>query len=224
MLQRRRGIGSYRLAVTASRPMRISPPSTLARLLGGWFSGNSAKIPEIPGLEGQWVQVKGGGLPTGLVARIDRAPDGRFVITGLLIGLRERREITWETLRHIKPASVLEQIFKGFDPKNPTQGYYDPETGTFDVGGTGQAAMHLWQAAVQENPPVEAPQRAGAGSRGAAPDLQAFADAYLRHLAARPHGAMSATARELHISRATAIRRAEQCRAAGLLPPKGRTR
>lgn len=195
--------------------MRISAgPATLARLLTGWFTGSGPKIPEIPGLEGQWIQVKGGSLPTGVVARVDRAPDGRFVITGLLVGLRERREITWETLRGIKPASVLEYIFEGFDPKNPAAHAFDLDRG--------QAALQLWKAAVNDVPDVEASHRLGGGARGAAPELQAFADIYLRHLAARPHGAMTATARELHISRATAIRRAEQCRAAGYLPPKGK--
>jgi len=56
---------------------------------------------------GQCLTFKGGTLPTGVVTGIVRAPDGRFVIMGLLIGLRDRREITRETMRAIKPASLL---------------------------------------------------------------------------------------------------------------------
>lgn len=218
MLHLRRVVGSYRRAVTASRPFRVGLPQTLAKLLSGWSP--ESKVPELPGLPGQWVTVKGGSLPTGLVARIDRAPDGRFVITGLLIGLRERREITWETLRAIKPASVLAHIFADFDPLAPAAGARDVDDLFDPERRHGHTALELWSAARREDPHVVARQQ---GGPTAAPDLQVFADAYLRHLAARPHGAMTATAKELHISRATAIRRAEACRAAGILPPKGRT-
>jgi hypothetical protein len=219
MLHLRRGVGSYRRAVTASRPFRVGLPQTLAKLLSGWSP--ESKVPELPGLPGKWVTVKGGSLPTGVVARIDRAPDGRFVITGLLIGLRERTEITWETLRGIKPASVLGHIFEDFDPNNPAAGALDIDDLLDPEKSHGHAALELWSSATREAPDVSARNQAGPT---AAPDLQVFADTYLRNLAARPHGAMTATAKELHISRATAIRRAESCRAAGLLPPKGKDR
>lgn len=209
LLHPRRGFGSYGRGVTASRPFWVSAPSTLANLLTGWLSGRGPKIPDLPGLEGQWVEAKGGPLATPVVARVDRAPDGRFVITGLLIGLRDRSEITWETLRGIRPATVLEQIFKDFDPNSPA-------VHAFDLG-PGQTAFHLWASAVRDRPDVEAPQKAGGR---VATDLRVFANTYLRNLAARPHGAMTATAEELHISRATAIRRADQARKAGLLPAK----
>jgi hypothetical protein len=219
MLHLRRAVGSYRRAVTASRPFRVGLPQTLAKLLSGWSP--ESKVPELPGLPGKWVTVKGGSLPTSIVARIDRAPDGRFVITGLLIGLRERTEITWETLRAIKPASVLNHIFEDFDPHNPAAQALDVDDLFDPEQRQGHAAFELWSSAGSESPEVSARQQ---GGPTAAPDLQRFADIYLRHLAARPHGAMTATAKELHISRATAIRRAEACRAAGLLPPKGKDR
>lgn len=215
---RQRG-GSYRRAVTASRRFRVGLPQTLAKLLSGWSP--ESQVPELPGLPGKWVTVKGGSLPTGLVARIDRAPDGRFVITGLLIGLRERTEITWETLRAIKPASVLQAIFEDFDPLDPAAGARDIDALFDPEGRHGHVAFELWSSARKDQPEVAARQQAGPS---AASDLQVFADTYLRHLAARPHGAMTATAKELHISRATAIRRADACRAAGLLPPKGKNR
>ncbi|MCW3039254.1 MAG: hypothetical protein JWM31_1159 [Solirubrobacterales bacterium] len=219
MLHLRRGAGRYRRAVTASRPFRVGLPQTLAKLLSGWSP--ESKVPELPGLPGKWVTVKGGSLPTSIVARVDRAPDGRFVVTGLLIGVRERKEITWETLRAIKPASVLAHIFKDFDPNNPA-GSAPEVDDIFDAEREHRvAAFDLWASASRETPEVAASRQAGPS---AASDLQVFADIYLRNLASRPHGAMTATAKELHISRATAIRRAESCRAAGLLPPKGKDR
>ena len=57
-----------------------------------------------------------------------------------------------------------------------------------------------------------------------ATNLTEFADAYKRNYAANPRRATTATARELHISRATAIRRIAECREIGLIPPKEQDR
>lgn len=69
--------------------------------------------------DGVWVEVEGGGIPVPLLVRIDRTPDDRFVITGLLIGRDEHREITWSMLRQIKPASIIGMLFAGWDPRLP---------------------------------------------------------------------------------------------------------
>jgi hypothetical protein len=200
----------YGRLMSVPRGLRVGLPATLAQLLTGWRTlPESVQVPEIPGLEGQWLQVRGGPLPVDVVVRVDRADDDRLVITGLLIGLRDRREITWETLRNIKPATLLEWIFSGFDPKNPASRALQSDRG--------MAALQLWKAHHAEDPEPVVTSRAGVT---AARNLHLFAEAYRRNLASTPQKAMTATARELNVSRATAIRRAQQCRDAGLLPPK----
>jgi hypothetical protein len=170
-----------------------------------------------------------------------------------LIGLRSRREITWETLRKIKPSTILAAIFAGFDAKDPGRLHRDNEIQFVSIepgenfdekawadgrhGGLelppviissdswrehhrSLAAFQLWHGAgqdEQQSRPVEAVTRPRAS---VATNLTEFAQTYLRHLAATPHQATTATAKELHISRATAIRRLAEARELGLIPPK----
>ena len=207
LLQKRLPPG-YGRGVSIPKSFQVGLPRTLAKLLSGWQTIQGAtQIPEIPGLEGQWLEVSGGPLPTRVLVRVDRAEDDRLVITGLLLGWRDRQEITWETLRQIKPASLLEWIFAGFNPMNPAAGAFESDRG--------QTQLALWKVHHSDAPSVTV------GGRPGTPDLQLFADTYRRHLAVTPHKAMKATSEELGISRATGIRRADKCRAIGLLPPKG---
>jgi hypothetical protein len=189
--------------------------------------GSDSPAPEMPGLAGQWLDVRGGPLPVPIAIRIDRADDGRFMVTGLLIGLDQRREITWETLRQIKLATVLEYLFAGFDVMNPARGVDDMLSMADPEWDRRVAALELWNAAA--NPwlfedsehEVETVTKPRAS---VATNLTEFASVYLRHLAASPHKATKATADELHISRATAIRRIDECRRAGLLPARREAR
>jgi hypothetical protein len=249
MLQPRLRYG-YRPRVEIPESLRIGLPGPFFNLVRRW--GQPA--PEIMGLEGQWLKVSGGPLPLPIAVRVDQAPDGRFIITGLLIGLDSRTEITWETLRQIKPQTILAYIFSGFDSKDPAAIHDTVEHVTmvpgedFDeeawrAGHDGadpppwigkpmltprswreqiraMAAHQLWMGLGRDEHslrPVEAVTKSRAS---AAANLTEFAEVYLRHLAATPHKATTATAKELHISRATAIRRLADARSLGLIPPK----
>lgn len=201
--------GYRRLVTPGARPLHLDLPQPLSAIVAPtqlW----AAPITLRPGLDGHWVHAVGGTLPFPVTVRIDETDDGRFVVTGLLIGLESRDELTWNALRQVKPASLLAEIFGGFDPMNPMKS----RAGTDGI----DVASVLWE----RNRPGGAPRpRITAPVQGrVATDLDAFASTYTRHRAATPHRAMKATAVELSISRATAIRRAAQCRQVGLLPPK----
>lgn len=237
--------------VDSPEPFRVGMPQTFGQTVRQARAAGSDPEPD---LGGQWLGVRGGPLPSEVVVRVDRTGDGRFIVTGLLMGLSERREITWETLRKIKPATILEWIFAGFDPGNPAR--LSAETNplptelvpgeAFDQeawirgdddgplipttrqqwrdSGRASAALVLWSAAVRGSfdpnddaivEPVMKPRAS------VAKDLLVFAETYLRHLATAPRRATAATAAELSISTATANRRIAECRAKGLLPPKG---
>ncbi|WP_346007169.1 hypothetical protein [Janibacter terrae] len=66
-----------------------------------------------------WVWIEGGELPVPVLVRVDRSPDGRFIATGLHLGLLREDELGWDTMRRIKPATLLNYIFGGFDPADP---------------------------------------------------------------------------------------------------------
>ena len=225
-------------------------PQTLTRMLSSWLA-LGGDDPEASGLGGHWVRVQGDPLPAPALVRIDRASDGRLIVTGLVLGYRDRREITWETMRKLKPATILSLIFSGFDPDQParlmretdsggrwvTRGD-DPDDDIFfddveaDVDGMfvwedteqyreharAMAALAIWEAT--GGPHSEQIVEVNKPRASVATDLQAFASTYLRHYAANPRRATTATAQELHISRATAIRRLNECRELGLIPPK----
>lgn len=250
----------YRRAMDVPEDFYVSPPQSFDAHLGR-ASGDAG-----PG--GVWVEVSGGGLPIPLMVRIDRTKDGRFVVTGMLVGRDDRREVDWATLRAIKPASIVSMIFAGFDPRLPEKlvdekwwaekSAYDYRQPTFrelyelkgDIDldqqmvppppGTEAAAkaerasdellraLHaheIWRMTGGEPeqrgqvPPVTEATRARAS---VATNLTEFAETYRRHFAANLRRATTATAEELHISRATAIRRIAECREIGLLPPKER--
>jgi hypothetical protein len=56
------------------------------------------------------------------------------------------------------------------------------------------------------------------------PSLEQSAAVYREELLRAPFRATTATAKRLHVSRATIVRRLAQCRAEGLLPPKDTTK
>jgi len=202
------------------------------------------------GLPGKWMSMQGGPLPCEVWVRVEAA-DGRFMVTGLVVGPRWRREITWETLRQIRPATLLAYLFAGFDPNNPRQQYEatDPAPPVtlsgedFDLAAwerddedlpkvsshewhehmRATATYRLWQdAVVAGRDDVYAVEVVTKPRARVATDLTHFAEVYLRHLATSPHKATKATSDELFISRATVIRRVAECRRLGLIP-KGST-
>lgn len=205
LLSRRRA--GYRQRVT-SKEVRIGFPGTLA----SWIAPGLGHVNLVSAVHGQWLRLRGGDLPVPVMVRIDETDDGRFVVTGLLIADADRTEITWSTLRGIRPATLMAEVFRGFDPLRPRM---ITEDGDPDV------ASVLWSRSRPGGRPRDRTSPTSATRARVATDLEEFADAYSRNRARAPHRAMTDTADQLHISRATAIRRAQQCRDAGLLPPKG---
>lgn len=242
---------------------RVGPPQSFHELVGAADSSSSRN----PRVGGVWVEVSGGGLPVPLAVRIDRTADGRLIVTGMLVGRDQHREIDWATLRAIKPASIVSMIFAGFDPKSPEkllEGRWWAEKVAYDVRdptpqelyeakgwggldvddlmvtppeGTPKAAAanratvdldraryanEIWEltdpAPVDGEQPAVTPVTRARAS--VATNLSEFAETYRRLFAADPRRATTATANELHISRATAIRRIQECRDLGLIPPK----
>jgi hypothetical protein len=194
--------------VPKTTPLQVvGLPSTFAELVASPLRHVTGEpLPELHGMEGTWMHLKGDPLPVPITIRIEHTNEGRFIVTGLVIGLRESTEITWETMRQIRLATVLEQLFAGYDPMNPAA--------TEDASwGRRLALLTLWYQL--PDVPVESKPR-----RHAARNLREVAETYLRHLAATPNRATAATAKELHCSRATVIRRLEEARLAGLLPSK----
>ena len=124
------------------------------------------------------------------------------VVTGLV--LLDDREITAQTLRSIKHAEILAELFdRAADPD--------------DLGQMIRFGVWRGVLGVELDATVPVPVR----SRQP-PDesYRAFAQTYRREWARNPHRAMTATARALGLSRATANRWAAECRRLGHLPPK----
>jgi hypothetical protein len=140
----------------------------------------------------EWVTVYGGDLPVPVDVRVDRAPDGRYVFTGLRIGVAVQAEVNANVLREIRLAEILADYFETFRP---------------DVRAEMEAS--LADLSVPREPPGRGP---------GADTLRAFALTYLTELARQPHRAMSAAAKAHNISRATAHRWAALCRGRGYLP------
>lgn len=140
-----------------------------------------------------------------------------MVVTELEV-LGEGEEITSETLRAIRLPKIIAALFAGFDPSRPP-----PNPGT-DLGKDDDA-LPVDQAAwinhllfrtfvydiLPESPALTEEEG----------ELTLFALTYKKNLAAQPNRAMTATAEDLHIGRATANRRAAECRRRGLLPQPG---
>lgn len=252
----------YGHAVSTPEDFEIGIPRSFEWLTGsvpGLADGVSTRAKP----DGVWVEVKGGDLPVPLVVRIDQTPSGRFIITGMLIGRDEHRELTWTTLRQIKPSSIISTIFAGWDPRFPEKLVDDTvhrqafpwELPTSEeLEAVGGEAFFLDPALPPGDAEAQQLDRAGreaaralrayeiwrmtGGAQGAttpaeevtrprasvATNLTEFADVYRRNFASDPRRATTATAKQLHISRATAIRRIAECREIGLIPPKEQDR
>lgn len=155
---------------------------------------------------GVWVHVTGGPLPMDVEIRLDQTADGRWVVTGLMMGGEfDHLEITSQTLREIKLREIVASLLDDYDPDAP------PDWTKF----AGRVAVVLDVNSRSDAVPwkVKAPPRG--------PDdqsLKDFAHTYRSELARQPHRAMSAAAKKHGISRATANRWAAECRRLGYLP------
>ncbi|MGH2813491.1 MAG: hypothetical protein ACRDI1_12395 [Actinomycetota bacterium] len=154
---------------------------------------------------GVWVRAEGGDLPFPVELRLHQDANGRYVVTGLLIGDEfDPREITSLALRRIKLSEILAAFFTHMDyePGAPTP-YTLPD------------AVDL---VARANAVTASPARPARGPDDAT--LRAFAHTYRTELARQPRRAMSAAADAHGISRATANRWAQLCRDLGYLPGK----
>lgn len=153
---------------------------------------------------GHWVRISDGDLPAPVELRINRHADGRYVVTGLMMGDEfQPAEITTQTLREIRLGRILSWLLEGFDPDNLPA--WSPRTtirtiADFNADQAGQVATSRHQRAPSDQV------------------LRDFARTYLTELARHPRRAMTAAARVHNISRATANRWAVLCRRLGYLP------
>lgn len=157
--------------------------------------------------EFEWVEVRGGDLETPVHMRFARTEDGRFVLNGLILGAEfPRPEITANTLRRIPIAEISRQLWDSFSPDVIPS--FEDSAKSVEWG-----LMHSF--ALRQD---WIPERGKAANRApATSELEQFAQVYLQERARNRRRAMTTTAERLHISRATANRRAKACREKGLL-------
>lgn len=67
----------------------------------------------------RWVELSGKSLPFPVRLRVEQAPSGRLVCTGLLIGLDGPHAITARTLRQIQVGDVLTFLETGYPGEHP---------------------------------------------------------------------------------------------------------
>lgn len=155
-----------------------------------------------------WTRVSGGDLPMPIEIRFGYAPDGRFAVRGLRLDVDPLRaadpsnidlEITSATLRQIKLSEIKAAFFEA-------QGEWLQAIMPDDRGLARSIAAEQAYA-------LRSPSRGPESEK-----LREFADAYRTELTRQPHRAMTAVARALNISRATANRWAALCRELGYLP------
>lgn len=181
-----------------------------------WDVRDNLQVPAglVDGPDWHRIEDTTGEVPTFYV-RVGTAPDGRMIVTGLLLAepAEGALEVTANVLRAVSLADVIRTI------QWRESGSLPPRS-VGPIGPTGLGRFEGHEASVRASAQqVEAaPSRRGQR----APDqeaLEEFAAVYRRH-ATYSRSAMTLTARELHIHRATAHRWRERCRAAGLLPDR----
>jgi hypothetical protein len=140
--------------------------------------------------------------------RFGYAPDGRFTVRGLRLDVDPFRatdpsyidlEITSATLRQIKLSEIKAAFF---------------EWQSASIQAVMPDDRNLARSIAAEQVYALQSTNRGPGSE----TLRKFADAYRIELTRQPHRAMTATAKALNISRATANRWAALCRELGYLP------
>ena len=176
-----------------------------------------------PRLEGQpldgpdgWIRVTGTALSQPVDVRVAMRA-GRPRIVGIRVD--NDQEVTADFLRQIRVGEILGVVLSWGELGEPPNlaGVKFKER---------EIVIAEWAAPaifLQELPAV-GPDETTSAKRGTPPPdsaLRNFARTYLQRLAVKPHGAMAAAAREVHIARSTAYRWAELCRERGYLPQEG---
>lgn len=158
--------------------------------------------------EDEWTRVEGGPLPAPIYIRVVLAADGKPVITGMILGGSwPRGEISANHLRDVKPREILNALFANYDPNEP------PDYNDWEESITWGLMHEVFMMRIPFLPVDSEAARGGATTDR----LAQFADVYRRQLTLNPQRAMTATAKEMNMSRATANRWAERARGKGLL-------
>jgi hypothetical protein len=169
---------------------------------------------EMPRLSsGGWVKVSGGGLNQSIYARI-ALKGGRPRVIGLLVD--NDLEVTADLLRSIRVGALLEQFIGDFDESGPRLSgvkfkYHQIVKDEWDL--MRHFLAEAKPAAADSPPPI----RARKGQPPSDEALRRFANVYRHSLAANPRGAITQTAREMHMARSTVYRWIDLCRDRGLL-------
>lgn len=180
-----------------------------------WDVRDDLQVPAglVEGRDWHRIQDTTGEVPTFYV-RVGTAVDGRMIVTGLLLAepAENAVEVTANVLRAVSLAEVIRTI------QWRESGALPPRS-VGPIGPTGLGRFEGHEDSVRSTAqPVDRASRRGQR----APDqdaLEHFAAVYQRH-ATYSRSAMTLTARELHMHRATAHRWRERCRALGLLPAR----
>jgi len=155
------------------------------------------------GGEGAWVRVTGGDLVLPVDLRLTRSSDGRLVVTALEMGHGQHVEVSSEALRAVKIPTVLREVVR------LREDHAGMRLGT-DEEWWRWLLLALLDEDASLTPLDTMPSRDA--------QMRAFAATYRSQLLLDARHAMTASAREHHISRATAHRWANECRRLGYLP------
>ncbi|WP_448712739.1 hypothetical protein [Microbacterium profundi] len=181
-----------------------------------WDVRDGLQVPAglVDGPDWHRIEDTAGEVPTFYV-RVGTAADGRMIVTGLLLAepTEHALEVTANVLRAVSLAEVIRTIQWRESGSLPPR-----SVGAIGPTGLGRFEGHEANVRMAAQPVDAAPSRRGAHAP-TQEDLERFADVYRRH-ATYSRSAMTLTARELNMHRATAHRWRERCRAAGLLPAR----
>ena len=213
----------YELIGRNARHMLASSPYFQGNSRGYSFYLVPPDAPPAPGGEGVWVAVSGNDLPGIIRVRLAKSRAGAIKVTALVLGDEGTSELTSESLRAVRLADIVQALLERFregpppfpdDAARDASGTIDDKIRVFTDSRDLYEAYWIFKELVFD----AAPETSSAVSEH--DELAQFARVYARNLREQPRRAMSATAEELTISRATANRRAADARKRGLLPPR----
>lgn len=167
----------------------------------------------------EWTRVESESLPAPVTIRVRRSTDGRWVVTGLLVGGDSSTgEISAASLRRIKVADILKHMFAGYGPD-------DRKTWVIDDKDFPEF-IENWLL-TNQIVDREEPAKSTASRNKPDEELREFANRYLKAYATQPHRAVRATqetygfkkgTRTPILSRTTANRWLEKARSRGWVP------
>jgi hypothetical protein len=168
----------------------------------------------------KWITISGDGLPQDLMLRLGKAPDGRFVVTGLILGAFTKGAIEARHLREIRLPELIEKVAEvAASTREPNPFPEDPPSVNAFYRAVFGSALNVPAA-----PRAAKPLRRGPKGYGR-DHFKKVRDEYQRQLALNPTRPVKATAEKMNASVATAGRWIQRARDMGLIESrtKGRT-